>query len=432
MQNKEFIYALLLVLPAIGSVACFNGEFRANHPSFVYWFCLFFILIFFLVLVISAIFGIKLYRQKKNVELRIRSLADESTKRRESVERIVSHLHAHTWTVKGRTVVMSQPLANKLHTETVVVKFGDALEGLDAKSAQAVVDFLSIDEPGDFNLQVYGALLFEGEHWYELHMNNTLTKSGLEKHGVTVQIDELKNLEKQSYDLHRRISNAQQRERFISMLNHEIRTPLNSILGFSQLLSSKDVMLTKEDVSEISNTIIDNGESLLKLIGNILLLIHMDNSNVSINLIDSNVAENICEGCVLYENERKKRNIKVVVEHGPSEAWVHIDHQFMVTVIDSFASNAVKFSHDNSTIYLGWKIEEDEVVIYVRDEGIGIAPEHQKHIFERFYKVDPFAPGVGLGLSVAREFVKRMNGRITVESELGKGTTFSVRLKKIK
>ena len=432
MTKKEITYLLLLLLPVLGLWYCLRCDLNGYDTSIKYVVCIGGIVLMFVLAIFSVAFCIRLYKSKLATEEHIARMAVETAHRRDLVDQVLTHFHAHTWRVNDNTVVVSRTLAKLLGSDTREIKFGLFLDGLDKESAEKLIEFLKIKTPGDYHIQIYGDLQGLGNHWYELHMKNVVTKQGLERYGVTVMIDELKQREEHTLNVHRRLLNAEQCEHFISMMNHEIRTPLNSIVGFSQMLSSPDLALPEEDVEQIGNSIIESSESLLKLIGNILLLTHMDNSNINVNLQDSNVADNLCEGCVFYESLRKEKNIKVVVEHGPSEAWVHIDHQFMVTIVDNLSSNAIKFSKPNSTIYLGWKVEGDEVVVYVRDEGIGISPEDQKRIFERFFKADPFTPGVGLGLSVSKEFADRMHGRIEVESELGKGSTFSVHLKRIR
>ena len=422
------LFAILLVIWFI-CTANYISEFRQQFNSA---FLVGGIVVLSLAIVYGAISCYYMHREKLKVENTIREQAEEASQKREILDYVLSHSNAYTWRVKGNYVFMSRTLSAKLESDSRKARIGTNLEGLTDDDRLKMIDFLNNNTPGDYHLQIFGDLLKMGNHWYELHLHIHNTKNGIEKHGVTVLIDYLKEQEHMSLEAHRRLMNAEQREHFIAMMNHEIRTPLNSILGFSQMLSTPELSLPEEEIKQIGDTITQNGESLLKLIGNILLLTHMDNSNVNIQWVESNVAENICEGCVLYEIQRKQKNIKVVIEKGPAEAWVRIDHQFMVTIVDNLCSNAIKFMKQNGTLYLGWRVEGDEVIVYVRDEGIGISPEHHKRIFERFFKVDSFTPGVGLGLSVAEEFAKRIGARIEVESELGKGSTFNIILKKIK
>ena len=203
-------------------------------------------------------------------------------------------------------------------------------------------------------------------------------------------------------------------------MSHEIRTPLNAIVGFSGILASTE---EEEEKQEYVSIIESNNTLLLQLISDILDLskieagtLDFNYSNVEINDLMSDLENS----CVL-----KLKSDKVKLEFvAPEEpCCAHIEKNRLSQLIINLITNAIKFTEQGS-IRFGYKRENNELYFYVADTGCGIPQDKQDSIFGRFVKLNSFAQGTGLGLSICRTLVDNMGGKIGVESEMGKGSTF--------
>ncbi len=217
---------------------------------------------------------------------------------------------------------------------------------------------------------------------------------------------------------------------FLANISHEIRTPLNSVVGFANLLLASDI--TDEVKEEYIEHINHNSEKLLQIIGDIIDLSRLESSQIEITYEEASVNNIVSE---VVEDARKiiRRNEKPIVitvmnmleENGD---LVFTDRVWLKRVLNHLMDNAVKFTLEGS-VRLSYSKENDNLVFRVKDTGIGINKENLDHIFEEFrQEIDghhrPFE-GLGVGLTLAREVVQRMGGRIFVQSEKGVGSEFS-------
>jgi two-component system sensor histidine kinase VicK len=131
-----------------------------------------------------------------------------------------------------------------------------------------------------------------------------------------------------------------------------------------------------------------------------------------------------------FEEESHEKHVNLHIKEGPAGTQVSVDPTALEVVLSNLVSNGVKFTREGGSVTLRWDEDCEAVYIYVEDTGIGIAAEHMDLIFHRFFKVDPFTSGTGLGLSLVREFLTQMGGSVDIQSELGKGTRVTVTFKK--
>lgn len=208
-------------------------------------------------------------------------------------------------------------------------------------------------------------------------------------------------------------------------MNHEIRTPLNAIVGFSNLLAS-DEDISAEERSLFINTINQNCESLLKLINDILYLSRMESGKMSFSLENYNLSELISE---VYSTHQVSipRNLEFIKSVPGKALFARVDKTRLKQVVSNFINNAVKFTPEGH-IRIGYQLDETnrEIVLFVEDTGQGIPEEHQKKIFERFYKMDDADKGTGLGLSISTIIAEKLGGHLDLRSEVGKGSCFSI------
>lgn len=217
---------------------------------------------------------------------------------------------------------------------------------------------------------------------------------------------------------------------FLANISHEIRTPLNSVVGFANLLLANDI--TDEIKEEYIEHINHNSEKLLQIIGDIIDLSRLESSQIEITYEEASVNSIVNE---IVEDARKliKRNEKPIIIDvlnllEENSDLIFTDRIWLKRVLNHLMDNAVKFTLEGS-IRLSYGKEDDNLVFRVKDTGIGINKENLDHIFEEFrQEIDghhrPFE-GLGVGLTLAKEVVERMGGKIYVQSEKGVGSEFS-------
>jgi two-component system phosphate regulon sensor histidine kinase PhoR len=220
---------------------------------------------------------------------------------------------------------------------------------------------------------------------------------------------------------------------FIATVSHELRTPLAAIYGSAQTLLREDVELDESDKKRLLDVIAHESERLSRIADDILFANKLDSGQLALgeNGIDLRaLARDVVEemrGCFAA---REDISFELTVPDALDSVAGDPDRlrQVLINLID----NAVKYSPDGGRVEVAVEGRDGGVRVAVRDEGIGIAPLEQRRIFGKFYRVDPgLARGVGgtgLGLYICRELVRRMDGRLSVSSEEGKGSTFVVDL----
>lgn len=214
---------------------------------------------------------------------------------------------------------------------------------------------------------------------------------------------------------------------FLNNISHEVRTPLNGILGFGELIVDPD--LTTEEKNMYLEVLYSSSDRLLKTINDFMDISLIASGNLEVRPTLFNLNELMDELLHGYKPKAlaKNLNIRVAVPKGSNSYLMDSDAALMKKVLSNLLDNAVKFS-TLGNIEFGYTIEPDHLLFYVRDEGVGIAQDKQALIFENFMQEDPLTTkkygGSGLGLSIAGGIVNLLGGKIWVESEKGKGSTF--------
>lgn len=222
---------------------------------------------------------------------------------------------------------------------------------------------------------------------------------------------------------------------FLQNMSHEIRTPLNGIIGFSRLLESDD--LTKEEISEFVGLIKNSSNRLLETINNILELSKIETKQINVNNDFILVNELLLGLRERYSNKITEKGIELFLQM-PLElekSVLNSDKNMISLVLNNLINNAIKFT-SKGTIELGYKYENDSYIFFVKDSGIGIKTEFLEKIFDRFFQADISVSrnyeGTGLGLSVCKEYVQLLGGKIWVVSNYGIGSEFYFTIKNIK
>ncbi|MEZ0396013.1 MAG: hybrid sensor histidine kinase/response regulator [Anaerolineales bacterium] len=221
------------------------------------------------------------------------------------------------------------------------------------------------------------------------------------------------------------------REQFASIVSHELKAPLSAIQqNIFALEFELDQVLTPEQKEKLERIKVRVGD-LLKMINSWLRVIAVDINRLKESFTPLSVSEPIADAIESLATLAARKNIEIVSETEPALPLIHGDRVSLTEVFVNIIGNALKYSPDGTKVLIKAGQEEQSVTVTIADSGIGIAKEDLPHIFDGFYRGksgQASATGHGIGLAVARQIVEAHGGSITVESELGKGTTFSVHL----
>lgn len=247
-------------------------------------------------------------------------------------------------------------------------------------------------------------------------------------------------LKKESEDLRVAKQRAEESDRlkssFMANMSHEIRTPMNGILGFSSLLSEEN--LKESDRQMYVDLIQKSGERMLNIINEIIDISKIESGLVNINSSEENLNEILRYIYDFMLPDATKKNIALTYSLGLTDVdtVIYTDREKLYIILLNLVKNAIKFT-DKGEINFGYEVQslipgddKIDIAFFVKDTGIGIPLDKQAVIFERFMQVDvknvKAREGAGLGLYISKSYVELMGGKIWLESEIGKGTTFNI------
>lgn len=239
--------------------------------------------------------------------------------------------------------------------------------------------------------------------------------------GSSLVITERKKMEEELLTAKDRAEESNKlKSAFLANMSHEIRTPLNAIIGFSNILASVE---EEQEKQEYINIIESNNTLLLQLISDILDLSKIEAgtlefcySNAELNDIITEI-----ESATRYRTEAN--GVQLIAERGLPSCPIYTEKNRLMQVLNNLLNNAAKFTKQGS-ITFGYELRDKQLYFYVTDTGSGIPADKVDAIFGRFVKLNSFAQGTGLGLSICQTIVEHMGGKIGVNSEEGKGSTF--------
>jgi signal transduction histidine kinase len=245
------------------------------------------------------------------------------------------------------------------------------------------------------------------------------------------RLDELAQANMRLYEMNRLKSD------FLATVSHELRTPLNSILGFSDVLSGVRALDDKQ-LRYVGN-IQRSGRMLLEMINDILDLAKVESGKMEIRLGEFKIGSLIAAQCEMARPLAEKKNIDLDCETSATLPVLRQDQAKVQQILNNLLSNAIKFTPEGGRILVSAERDDlGDLRLKVTDTGIGISPDEQQLVFEKFRQGSSGLPdgdamtreysGTGLGLSIVRELCRLLGGDVSLESELGKGSTFTVRL----
>lgn len=245
---------------------------------------------------------------------------------------------------------------------------------------------------------------------YRLIIENRRSWEYIQKNRLLTQVEELKS-------------------NFMRMMSHDLKTPLARIQGMADVIRSDEAPLT-ETQRRALDSISESSEELTEFIGSILSLSRIESKEMRLQRKSRDVNQILRSVAQKLDFMAKRKNIEIVLELEPLFS-LNVDEDLLKTVFTNLFENAIRYSPEGRKILVTTEEIDGEVVIQVADQGYGIPSEDLSHIFDRFYRAKNLrtqTAGSGLGLYLAKYFVELHGGRIDVESELDKGSTFTVRL----
>lgn len=275
----------------------------------------------------------------------------------------------------------------------------------------------------EYNLEINGVQQDFESRMVFLNENKTLA--------IVRNITDAKNAEKEL--IHSKIK-AEESDRlksaFLANMSHEIRTPMNAIIGFAQLINMPDIL--ENERKHYSSIILKSGQHLLNIINDVLEISKIETNQTKIHIDKIDLNEFLRE---LYELFNitffAGRNDLNLTTPSIKPFYIHSDSQKLHQIMSNLLSNASKFCNNKKVIF-GYKPFADKVEIFVEDNGIGIPKEEQQKIFERFIQASSNekckSGGTGLGLSISKSLIELMNGTISLISDPGKGSKFTITL----
>ena len=225
----------------------------------------------------------------------------------------------------------------------------------------------------------------------------------------------------------------EERERrlFVSNVSHELRTPLTSVKSYLEALD--EGALYEAVASDFIKVSLDETNRMMRMVTDLLHLSRIDNATSHLDVELINFTAFITFILNRFDKIRaqdQEKKYELVRDYPITSVWIEIDTDKMTQVIDNILNNAIKYSPDGGKITVSMKTTDDQMILSISDQGLGIPKEDLPKIFDRFYRVDKARSraqgGTGLGLAIAKEIIKQHNGFIWAKSEYGKGSTFTI------
>ena len=225
----------------------------------------------------------------------------------------------------------------------------------------------------------------------------------------------------------------EERERrlFVSNVSHELRTPLTSVKSYLEALD--EGALYDPVAPDFIKVSLDETNRMMQMVTDLLHLSRIDNATSQLDVELINFTAFITFILNRFDKMRSQddeKKYELVRDYPINSVWIEIDTDKMTQVIDNILNNAIKYSPDGGKITVSMKTTDDQMILSIKDQGLGIPKQDLPKIFDRFYRVDRARSraqgGTGLGLAIAKEIIKQHNGFIWAKSEYGKGSTFTI------
>jgi len=216
---------------------------------------------------------------------------------------------------------------------------------------------------------------------------------------------------------------------FIAIVSHELKTPISSIKLSLQLLENQHTGPVNEDQRQLIGSIRDDSNRLLKITSELLNMSQVETGNMQLTIQQSDPLEILSYVLGAVKVQATQKGIELRTDHPDVVSPIMADSEKTAWVLTNLITNAIRYSYDDTVVYIGIRQDDHHVYISVRDTGQGIAPQYQDKIFDKYFRVPGSQKeGTGLGLSISKQFIEAQGGQLSVESDYGAGTTFTMAL----
>lgn len=216
---------------------------------------------------------------------------------------------------------------------------------------------------------------------------------------------------------------------FIATVSHELKTPISSIKMSLQLLDNQQIGTMNEEQKNLLSSIKDDADRLLKITGELLNMTQVESGNIQLAVMASDISELINYAISANKSAAEQKQIQLQVNDPGNLPKVLADTEKTAWVVNNLLSNAIRYSYENSVVQINLSASNKQVLISVKDTGQGIAPQYKGKIFDRYFRIPGSQKeGTGLGLAISKEFIEAQGGQITVDSDFGAGSTFTISL----
>ena len=252
-------------------------------------------------------------------------------------------------------------------------------------------------------------------------------------HKIRTLADELSQTNQQLIKQNQELAIAHQmKDEFLSMMSHEFRTPLNAVIGFSEIMYHQAEKKDQEWLGRISNA----GYKLLNMIETILSLTDIQFGSLKLKKEMTDIKAMILNVTQLMNEKIMQHNIKLYYEIEDNLPLLKIDRRRIMQAFKNILDNAIRFSEPDSIIVIGLYIQNDHFYLYIKDSGVGMNDHESSIACEKFRQVDNSTTrkyqGIGMGLTIARLFIELHDGKLSIKSQAGKGTTVTMQMPAIK
>lgn len=389
-----------------------------------------------LVLVIISLGVVLWYQVKAGKQLKSElQMLDKVGKHNVEYEFVLGTMKLSIWHLDVKTGVFTfehdfREKDNKYMASADGMTMVDSLLSLDSRDSERVRQSLTDLCNGQASAyhEIYRVLVpynntFYWEESYATVAARDVDGKPVKIVGTTQCIDDRKALEEALVKARNRAEESDRlKTAFIANMSHEIRTPLNAIVGFTSVLPDID---NQEERKSLLDLIHENTQKLLRIVDDVVNISKIESGQEQLVMTTFDLNTMLAEAMAVFA-EKLNPGVELNISFAQDALSVTTDMIRLSTIAKHLISNAMKFTQQGS-IVVGYDNPVDgRVCIWVRDTGKGIAEENLERIFERFYKVDEFIPGAGLGLSICRVMASSLGGSVTVESKLGEGSIFRV------
>lgn len=408
------------------------GSHIVNMPYYIKHKTLFLILRITLALVIFGIITYLLYlyfREASRKQQALRRLSQE----RQSLALAIEGGNTFVWKYLDDRFYFDDDFFSSLDMDTRIYtpeEFTETVHPADRKRVLEKITHFRNHTVKRWSIQFRCNFNGEGYQWWEFRyrqINTGPDASGFQINGLCLNIQKTKDNEAALIAARKKAEESDQmKTAFLANMSHEIRTPLNAIVGFSNLITSGEMDFTAEEKNEFLNLINTNCDLLLKLINDILDLSRIESGRMDFVFATCNLTELLTD---IYHTHQLSMPEEVELQLDVPREAIHMrtDRHRLTQILTNFINNAVKFTK-HGYIRIGYfrTFDDKYIHLFVEDTGIGIPPEKQKSVFDRFNKLDEFAQGTGLGLAICKVIAQRFKGNIMLWSEEGKGSRFTL------